>query len=238
VIPRIIHQIFIPDGLNNVNLDDETIAIMKSWKLFHPCYDYKLWSLQSIRTLAKDFDPRVLLAIDACAFPAMKADIARLMILFLQGGVYIDLKLECIRSFIDEFSNHKLILLEHFPMGEAVFERNKWLINSLIMAEASHEFIRRALYDCVCNVEARLESGKWHGLWYTTGPMVLMRLQKEFLPLEYGQFENGVGVILQKAYGELFKTSGGSYNKEGRHWWEREHRGESLFTDCCVRKCT
>jgi mannosyltransferase OCH1-like enzyme len=228
MIPSLIHQIYITEESRLAELHDETIANTKSWQWFHPRYEHKLWNIDEIRTLARDLDPRILAAIDVCAFPAMKADIARLLIIFLHGGTYVDLKLRCIKPFIDKFHNHKLVLIEHFrmPLGPRV----KYLINGFIIAQAGHEFIRRALDACVENVEARLDTG----IWYTTGPKVLIRLQDEFLPKKYGRFENGVGVIRERdAYGKLFTFRGGGFNKSD-HWHERQRR-ESIYTDCDVR---
>jgi mannosyltransferase OCH1-like enzyme len=231
MIPKLIHQIFIADGPEPIHLDDETLANTKSWKQCYPNYKYKLWNLQEIRALAQEFDSRVLSAIDVCAFPAMKADMARLMILFLHGGVYADLKLRCMADFIDAFRDCKLVLVEHFDIHEVSHQRDKYLTNSFFIADTRHEFIRRALADCVRNVEARIGTGVWN----TTGAKVLMRLQDEFLPESYGRFENGVGVIRKsEAYGKLFAICGGGYNKTGRHWHERE-KLESIYTDCDVR---
>jgi hypothetical protein len=230
MIPKLIHQIFIPYGPDTIYLNDEIIANTKSWTDFHPGCEYKRWNLREIRALAREFDPRVLSAIDVCAFPAMKADMARLMIIFLQGGVYVDLKLRGLAPFIDGFRDCKLVLVEHFRMN-APYRRDKYLSNSFIMAEKQREFIRRGLGDCVSNVEARIGTGVRN----TTGGMVLMRLQDEFLPGEYGRFENGVGVIRESdAYGKLFAARGEGYNKAGRHWHERE-KVESIYTDYDVR---
>jgi len=230
MIPKLIHQIFVPDGPDSSDLNAEIIANAKSWTSFHPDYEYKRWNLQEIRTLAQEFDPRILSAIDVCAFPAMKADIARLMIIYLHGGVYVDLKLRCLAPLIDGFRDCKLVLVEHFKM-DVPYRRDKYLSNGFIIAERRHEFIRRALGDCVRNVEARIGTGVWN----TTGAMVLMRLQDEFLPGEYGRLENGVGVMRESdAYGKLFAARGEGYNKPGRHWHERE-KVESIYTDCDVR---
>jgi hypothetical protein len=231
MIPEVIHQIFIPDEPGSADLDSDILANMKSWTEFHPHYGHRLWNLEEIRALAEEFDPGILSAIDVCAFPAMKADIARLMIMYLRGGIYVDLKLRCLTPFIDEYRDCKLVLVEHLKMENVTYNRDRHLNNSFIIAEPRHEFIRRALEDCVRNVEARSDAGVWN----TTGAMVLMRLQDEFLPKDFGRFENGVGVIRQSAaYWKLFSVCGGAYNRPGRHWHERE-KVESIYTDCDIR---
>jgi hypothetical protein len=231
MIPRLIHQIFITDRLHHVALDSDTIQNMNSWREFYPNYGYKLWNLQQIRSLAQNFDPRISAAIDACSFPAMKSDIARLLILLLHGGTYVDLKIRCLKKFIDDYRDHRLVLVEHFRIDNTGSRRFKYLINGFLMAEARQEFIRRALDDCIRNVEDRLGTGVWN----TTGAKVLMRLQDEFLPETYGRFEDGVGVIREEeAYGKLLAIRGGGYNEPGQHWHERERR-ESIYIDCDVR---
>lgn len=229
MIPRLLHQIFIPDGPGSGALDGDTLRNVESWKLLHPGHCHRLWDVAGIRALAGDFDRRLLAALDACAFPAMKADIARLLILLLQGGTYADLGFRCLRPFLAELEGRRLVLLEHFPMGGVA--RHRYLSNGLILAEAGHPLLRQALADCLANVEARLDTGVWN----TTGPRVLMRLQDEFLPQPYGCFVDGQGVLAAaEVYGRLLLRTGGGYNRAGRHWREREAR-ESLYVDREVR---
>ena len=229
MIPNLIHQIFIPEAPGSF-LNDVITANTKSWVDFNPEFEYRLWNLEEIRALARDLDPRILAVIDVCSFPAMKADIARLMILYLHGGVYADLKFRCLTHFLDRFRDSRLVLIEH-PEIKALGRREKYLANGFMIAEPRHEFVRRALYDCVCNVEARIGTG----VFDTTGARVLMRLQDEFLPESYGRFENGVGVIRESdGYEKLFSIRGGGSNKPWRHWHERQ-KVESIYTDCDVR---
>lgn len=226
MIPQTIHQIFIADA--GASLDPDTVGNMAAWQAFHPGYKYKLWGLAEIRALAESFDPRILAAIDVCAFPAMKADIARLLILLLEGGTYVDLKLRPMRAFLDEFRSHRLVLVEQFKTGE--FERRQ-LINGFIAATPGQEFLARVLRECVTNVEARIDVG----VWSTTGAGVMLQVQGEYFG-EYGEFRDGVGVVMRdEAWGGLLGISSGKYNNDGRHWHDRERSGESLYTDCEVQ---
>ncbi|MFO1056692.1 MAG: glycosyltransferase [Dongiaceae bacterium] len=179
--------------------------------------------------MARDHDPRVLAAIDACAFPAMKSDIARLLLLLLQGGTFVGLKLRCRQPFLDDLAGHRLVLVGHPRLPGP--PRPRHLGSELILAAPGEPLIRRALAGCVGNVEARLDTG----VWSITGPLVLMRLQDELLPGPHGAFVEGRGVLRESdVYGRLASRSRGAYNAPGRHWYERETR-ESLYTDCDVR---
>lgn len=159
----------------------------------------------------------------------MKADIAKLLLLLLQGGASVGLKLRCRQPFLDELAERRLVLVEHPRLPGP--PRPRHLGSELILAAPGEALIGRALADCVRNVEARLDSGAWN----VTGPGVLMRLQEELLPAPHGSFVAGRGVLRESdVYGRLVSRGRGAYNAPGRHWYEREAR-EPLYADDEVR---
>src|SRR5688572_26320629 len=72
-----------------------------SFRKWNPAWDYKLWTdeecEQIVRSELPEFYPTYL------GYPAgiFRADIFRVVVLYLRGGVYADLDVECLRS-LDE----------------------------------------------------------------------------------------------------------------------------------------
>jgi hypothetical protein len=55
-------------------------------------------------------------AIQVCRFPAMQADIGRLLLLYIFGGFCVDLKLFGLRPFLGRLTEYDLVVTEHFHM--------------------------------------------------------------------------------------------------------------------------
>ncbi len=90
-IPKKIHQIWIgPKPVPN-----KFRSMMQSWQGFHPSWEYKLWTNEDL----KRFPLINREAFDAADNWGMKSDILRYEILYYNGGVYVDLDFECVRSF-------------------------------------------------------------------------------------------------------------------------------------------
>lgn len=89
-IPKIIHQIWIGDGV-----PEELRAFQESWKQYHPEWEYRLWTQDDIPGLnLYNAD-----LIERAENPAEKADLLRYELLYRFGGVYIDMDQECLQSF-------------------------------------------------------------------------------------------------------------------------------------------
>ncbi len=84
-IPKIMHQIWIGNGV-----PAELKPFQKLWQLMHPDWEYHLWTQDNIQDLPlinRDI-------INAAQNPAEKADLLRLELLNIFGGVYIDMDFE------------------------------------------------------------------------------------------------------------------------------------------------
>ena len=88
-IPKIIHQIWIGDGV-----PQELRAFQESWKRIHPDWEYHLWTQEDIPKL--NLQNKEL--IDQSTNPGEISDMMRLEIIYKFGGVYIDMDFECLQS--------------------------------------------------------------------------------------------------------------------------------------------
>jgi hypothetical protein len=95
-VPRKIHHIWIHhDDLPNHKYPD-----IESWKHHHPTWEYKLWKKDDCDALINEHFPEILLQYEKGSY-VVKADICRIAILIIHGGMYADLDTECLKSFDD-----------------------------------------------------------------------------------------------------------------------------------------
>ena len=115
--------------------------------------------------IKKNFPGDILTAYDTLKPGAFKADLWRLCVLYINGGIYADIKFNCINNF-------KFIALterEHFAldMHHSWKEGEIGLINGLIVAKPKNNFLLRSINKISENVK-----NKYYGIMqlYPTGP--------------------------------------------------------------------
>ncbi|NJN57659.1 MAG: hypothetical protein HC879_09235 [Leptolyngbyaceae cyanobacterium SL_5_9] len=85
MIPKIIHRIWI----GNSEMPPEFQKFWKTWKYFHPGWEFFDWDDSNIQNLS------LYPLITQVKVPAAAADIARYELLYRYGGIYVDCDLEC-----------------------------------------------------------------------------------------------------------------------------------------------
>ena len=135
----------------------------------NPEFEYFLFDDNDCRIfIQKHFRPDVLHAYDTLIPGAYKADLWRYCVLFICGGIYLDMRFELIHNF-------KLIALtekEHF-----VLERNgHWMpgkhgiYNALMVCKPNNIF----LFQCIRQIVKNVKNGIYgYNEFYPTGPGLL-----------------------------------------------------------------
>lgn len=90
MIEKVFHQIWI--NTKRPELPDHLCRFRDTWLWHHPKWNYKLWNLDNL-----DFEPRCRSILAQCQHPAQMADLLRMEILTVHGGVYIDTDFECLK---------------------------------------------------------------------------------------------------------------------------------------------
>jgi mannosyltransferase OCH1-like enzyme len=167
---KIIHQIYISD--NNEQPSDKIQKQIKKLKKLYNNYEYKLYNNEDCRELIKKtvFGSFAVEIYDAIAPYAFKADFARYLILYTQGGYYYDI------SICPEYkfeSDLDAILYESLP--DPLITNNLRCIenNFMFFKEKNHPFLFKAIEKLMQNVVNR-EYGE-HPL-DVTSPIMLGRL--------------------------------------------------------------
>lgn len=130
----------------------------------NPRFQHFLFDDNDCRTfIAEHFDDDVVYAYDHLVPGAYKADLWRYCVLYIHGGIYMDIKLLCINGF-------RLIELteqEHFVkdrLGDLT------IYNALMVCKPETPFLLHAINKVVKNVKSRYYG---HDPLYPTGPQML-----------------------------------------------------------------
>lgn len=136
-IPKIIHQIWIgPKPLPEI-----CKKLGNNWKKFHPAWEYKLWTNETIQEILSQMPLEHRELYDQADDWRGKADILRYHILYLHGGLYVDMDSLCLASF-DE-------LHHYYDFYTGISHNNGWreeiLNNATIACSPGHPIMRYVL---------------------------------------------------------------------------------------------
>jgi len=97
-ITRRIHQIMLVDGFTlPARLPQFVTDNAAELRALYPAAEYRLWDGHALRAMiAAHFEPEVLAAFDLLRPYAYKADLARYCLLYVFGGLYVDLAIRSI----------------------------------------------------------------------------------------------------------------------------------------------
>jgi mannosyltransferase OCH1-like enzyme len=184
----------------------ERVNLLKSQ---NPNFNHYLFDDNDCREFIKThFKPDVLQAYDSLIPGAYKADLWRYCILFINGGIYLDIKLVCVNDFR---------LIELTGQNNFVKDRHPCTIyNALIASQKGNIFLFRAIRQIVENVK-----NKYYGLdpLSPTGPELLGKLaiRTNFEGVNIGlKHYNGGGYIMYKNR-FVISTEYPEYNNERTH---------------------
>jgi len=201
IIPCVIYQTWYTKDLPSKMR--ERVELLKSQ---NPGFKHYLFDDNDCREFIKrHFRPDVLHAYDRLIPGAYKADLWRLCVLFINGGIYLDIRLVCVNGF-------KLIELtenNHFAKdrgGASIF-------NAIMASVQGNPFLFRAIRRIVFNVQNNFY-GK-DPLW-PTGPNLLghVALRNNFVGvnIDLKHYKNGGYIIYKNRF--IISTEYPEYNDE------------------------
>lgn len=100
-IPRKLHFIWVGNDFENEEdpvVNEKYIENMLEWQRAHPGYSCKLWGDKEVKELILDDFPDLESLYKNYHYPVMRADLARILILEKEGGVYIDMDVKLKKS--------------------------------------------------------------------------------------------------------------------------------------------
>lgn len=147
-IPRIIYQTWASKDLS----PDMENAIKKLKDANH-AFEHKLFDDDDCREfIAKHYPKQIVWAYDKLIPGAYKADLWRYCILYIHGGIYLDIKYVP----VDGFSFEEIIDKEHLCKDRPVFfENGNGIYNAIIITQKGNRYLEKAInkiwYNCFFN---------------------------------------------------------------------------------------
>ncbi len=165
------------------------------------------------------------------SIPAAKSDIARLVLLYEYGGLYIDchcgmVETDEISRLLSELGRYEGVLIDRRRWQEPRHREEYYLVNSIMFARQGsklfYSFLLKALYNLECQRELEIWMNGYspYHIGTITGPVVLNEVALQ--PMSRNRkirldYEKRLKVIPEETAPverDVFR----SYNEGGRHW--------------------
>lgn len=205
-VPNLIHQIWKTADVGTYSID----ASHEQWKAtFEPMnYTVKLWTEEDILDLAKDKYSWLLSTYNGYLQNIQRADIARLMVVHAEGGIYADLD-------VHPRSVEEILCVQHLGL-QGIFAPTagtRGLSNHFFMAKRGSALLQWALH------EAKRRGGQRSKLiplpylrvFWSTGPMMVTSTLRKYVWM-YSTMNYDLG-LLDESYGSSL-----TWHAAGRSW--------------------
>jgi len=142
MIPKIIHQTWKDKNLPPIiyKLVSENICFLKSQG-----YEYMFWTDEMILKLIAEEYPNFYNIYKLSRTGVQKGDIARIILVYHYGGIYIDLDVLVLRNFeeiLDMGSNKLYITYEPSGQTNALYNSDKYLCNAFFAANKNNSMMK------------------------------------------------------------------------------------------------
>lgn len=170
--PKTIHQIWL-QGKDRI--PDKFLPNIDKIKRYHKTWNYILWDDVMIIKLLR-MNKTWIDVYYKLTFLHQKVDYARYIILYVFGGVYIDIDVMILKPFdtlIDKFKNYDLIVSRvNLNRVESIIYSGKYMCinNGIIISKRRTNIMRKIIEQVNNNHSCKILSMKFHCISNTTGP--------------------------------------------------------------------
>jgi hypothetical protein len=190
-IPKIIYQ-----SWKTKELNPKMAEIVKSINLLNPDYEYKLYDDNDCREMLKqNFGVNYLNAFDVLIPGAFKCDLWRYAMLYLTGGVYLDIDMEPLVPFNQIISEDDQFV-SVVDLKHGILDKVPGIYQAFIACTPKHPIIRQALELTFANIATRKPSINSLDI---TGPTVMgtafnlyLHKYNTYDDIQPGKYNNGV----------------------------------------------
>jgi mannosyltransferase OCH1-like enzyme len=181
----------------------------------NPEFTYYLFDDDDCREfIKKHFETDVLVAYDTLIPGAFKADLWRLCVLYIHGGIYMDIKLRCINNFkLMELTESEHYVRDRLGMLS--------IYNALMVCKSKNPFLIEAIKRIVQNVKTKSYS---NSALHITGPAMLggLILEKSF-DLNVDMFFKMAGLHLVYKHRFVIETIYPGYHQEQADFYKSKN---------------
>jgi mannosyltransferase OCH1-like enzyme len=147
MIPKIIHQTWKDKNLPPIiyKLVSENIGFFKSHG-----YEFMFWTDEMILKLIAEEYPNFYNIYKMARTGVQKGDIARILLVYHYGGIYIDLDVLVLRDFaeiLDMNANKLYITYEPSGQTKALYNSDKYLCNAFFAANKQNTMLKAILHN-------------------------------------------------------------------------------------------
>jgi mannosyltransferase OCH1-like enzyme len=180
---KIIHQIWL-QGKDKI--PSSYHSCLKSVVKYTYNFNYILWDETDILVLLKQF-PLYIEVYNKFTYMHQKIDFARYVILYVYGGIYIDMDVELIKpleSLIIEYNDNDIILSKIYNSN--LFESKvncdgtMCINNGIIIAGKNCDFLFGLINNIVTNYTCKFYEFKILCINNTTGPKAITRMYNQY----------------------------------------------------------
>jgi mannosyltransferase OCH1-like enzyme len=139
-IPKIIYQ-------THFDLFSDLKPLTRSWKQYHPDYEYHFYNDQMCDEFIKNFSDRVYQAYKTINIGAVKSDLWRYCVLYRTGGVYIDSDTLCRQNITNMLANYEFVS----AIDSWFFSKN--IFQGFLASVPGHPLLRKVIDQVVYHIE-------------------------------------------------------------------------------------
>jgi mannosyltransferase OCH1-like enzyme len=218
-IPRVIYQTWCTK-----NMPPKMRERVESLKAQNPDFEHQLFDNDDCRRFIEDnFKPEsgVLMAFDKLIPGAYKADLWRYCVLYKNGGIYMDMKVNCVKDFkLRYIINKEHYVLDRFNCG---------IYSAFMCCRKGNPFLFRAIQEIVQNVATN-----YYGICALspTGPRLLKNVCLKYnfkLNIDMKHYEGGGFIIFKNKFvmacdypGYDMERNTSGINRY-HQWWEERN---------------
>ena len=144
----------------------------RSWEIFNPDYEQQLWTDKMNRLLVEEEFPYLVERYNSYRYDIQRANVARYLVLYKFGGVFLHLDFECLKSIDELMASVECVLCESENKGSLV--KNLAFIASV----PNHSFIKHIIEGLIntnCTSDDCLER-----VHKTTGNLFLSEMYESY----------------------------------------------------------
>ena len=200
-IPHVIYQTW-----KTLHLSPQMHNSVESLKIKHPLFEHKLFDDAMCREFIKTyFIDDVLDAYDSLLPGAFKADLWRYCVMYIKGGVYLDIKYNTVGNVrLDSFMDKDTYVLENIAFTSA--HKCNGIYNALLISKPGNEAYLKAITHIINNVKLKFRGAT---AIHCTGPALLgLYISSEKCRLYY----NGHRIVDRSSNISLFEEYKGYRN--------------------------
>lgn len=123
----------------NTHIPDKYLSYVNTWKRQNPDYDVQFWDYQKTERLVQEHFPQYWNLFVSMKRIINKCDFARFMIVYVHGGLYVDLDFVCSKSIHPLLEGKNSFFVKEVPEHE--YQGVSQLYNGIFGAKKGHPFV-------------------------------------------------------------------------------------------------